>query len=108
MGSHRLGAAGWLSRSAPSNGQNARSRIVIIEDRGPLAWLFLNDNLHVVHHRHPNRPWYDLPAIYAARRDQYLRRNKACRHGNDAEVCRRHVRRAKEPVPHPLWYPPSE
>ena len=34
-----------------------RARTVIIEDRGPLAFLFLNNNLHVVHHAHPNVPW---------------------------------------------------
>jgi fatty acid desaturase len=45
-----------------------RARTVIIEDRGPLALLFLNNNLHVVHHMHPAVPWYDLPALYAAAR----------------------------------------
>ncbi|MDZ7908968.1 MAG: fatty acid desaturase [Gemmobacter sp.] len=30
-----------------------RARTVIVEDRGPLALLFLNNNLHVVHHTHP-------------------------------------------------------
>ena len=69
MGSHRLGAAGRLSRTALPSSPNARARIVITEDRGPLAWLFLNNNLHVARHRPLNRPWYDLPALYAARRD---------------------------------------
>ena len=40
----------------------ARARTVIIEDRGPLALLFLNNNFHVVHHMHPGVPWYRLPA----------------------------------------------
>ncbi len=31
----------------------ARGRTVVIEDRGVLAFLFLNNNLHVVHHMHP-------------------------------------------------------
>ncbi|HSG95671.1 MAG TPA: fatty acid desaturase, partial [Afifellaceae bacterium] len=31
----------------------ARCRTVVIEDRGPLALLFLNNNFHVVHHVHP-------------------------------------------------------
>ena len=88
--------------------ERPRARTVIIEDRGPLAWLFLNNNLHVVHHMHPNRPWYDLPALYTARRDHYLRRNETYRYGSYAEVFRRHFRRAKDPVPHPLWHPPVE
>ncbi|MGI3166204.1 fatty acid desaturase [Pseudooceanicola sp. 200-1SW] len=85
-----------------------RARTVIIEDRGPLAWLFLNNNLHVVHHMHPARPWYDLPALYAARRAHYLRRNEAYRFASYAALFRRHFRRAKDPVPHPLWHPPGE
>ena len=31
----------------------ARARTVVIESRGPLALLFLNNNFHVVHHMHP-------------------------------------------------------
>ena len=44
--------------------ERASARTVIIEDRGPLAFLFLNNNLHVVHHMHPKLPWYRLPRIY--------------------------------------------
>ncbi|WP_332835656.1 fatty acid desaturase family protein [Pseudooceanicola marinus] len=79
-----------------------------MEDRAPLAWLFLNNTLHLVHPRHPSRPWYDLPALYAVRRDHYLRRNEAYRHGSDAEVFCCPFRRARGPLPHPLWHPPAE
>lgn len=81
----------------------ARARTVIIEDRGPLAFLFLNNNLHVVHHMHPNLPWYRLPRIYFNNRDKYLRRNDGYRYASYAEVFRRHLLRAKDPVPHPLY-----
>ena len=50
------------------------ARTVIVEDRGPLALLFLNNNLHVVHHAHPGVPWYALPALYRARPDSILSR----------------------------------
>ncbi|THD84706.1 fatty acid desaturase [Aliigemmobacter aestuarii] len=80
----------------------ARARTVVIEDRGPLALLFLNNNLHVVHHTHPAVPWYRLPATYAANRDHYLRRNEGYRYASYAEVFRRYLLRAKDPVPHPL------
>lgn len=83
--------------------EKARARTVIIEDRGPLALLFLNNNFHVVHHMHPNRPWYDLPALYAKRKEHYLRRNEGYRYANYAEVFRRYFAQAKDPVPHPLW-----
>lgn len=81
----------------------ARARTVIIEDRGPLSVLFLNNNLHVVHHMHPAVPWYRLPALYAARRDHYLRRNDAYVYRGYAQIFRRYLLAAKDPVPHPLW-----
>ena len=81
---------------------HAPARTAIIEDRGPLALLFLNNNLHVVHHMHPRLPWYRLPATYAARRADYLRRNGGYAYRSYAQVFRRHLLRAKDPVPHPL------
>ncbi|MCA3447013.1 MAG: fatty acid desaturase [Rhodobacter sp.] len=83
----------------------ARARTVIIEDRGPLALLFLNNNLHVVHHMHPTVPWYRLPATYRANREHYLRRNEGYLYRSYAEVFARYLLRAKDPVPHPLWPP---
>jgi fatty acid desaturase len=83
--------------------EKSRARTVIIEDRGPLAWLFLNNNLHVVHHMHPRVPWYRLPRLYADNPDRYLRRNEGYRYRSYAEIFARHFLRAKDPVPHPLW-----
>lgn len=80
----------------------ARARTVVVEDRGPLALLFLNNNLHVVHHMHPNVAWYRLPALYAQNRDHYLRRNDGYAYRSYAEIFRAHFLRAKDPVPHPL------
>lgn len=80
-----------------------RARTVIIEDRGPLALLFLNNNFHTVHHMHPAVPWYDLPRLYAAKRDHYLRRNDGYVFATYAEIFRKYLFRAKDPVPHPVW-----
>ncbi len=85
----------------------ARARTVIVEDRGPLALLFLNNNLHVVHHMHPNVPWYRLPGLYAANRDHYLRRNESYLYGSYLDIFRAHLFRAKDPVPHPLMPEPA-
>ncbi|WP_417725960.1 fatty acid desaturase [Roseovarius sp.] len=83
--------------------ERASGRTVVIEDRGPLAWIFLNNNLHVVHHMHPEVPWYHLPALYAARREHFLRRNDGYVYRSYAQVFRSYLWRAKDPVPHPLW-----
>ncbi|WP_305969476.1 MULTISPECIES: fatty acid desaturase [unclassified Mameliella] len=83
--------------------EDARGRTVIIEDRGPLALIFLNNNLHVVHHMHAMVPWYRLPVMYRRNPERYLSRNGGYRYGSYAEVFRRYFLRAKDPVPHPLW-----
>ncbi|GAB4300591.1 MAG: fatty acid desaturase [Roseovarius sp.] len=83
--------------------ERASGRTVVIEDRGPLALIFLNNNLHVVHHMHPRVPWYRLPRLYAENRDFYLRRNGGYRYRSYGEVFARHLLRAKDPVPHPLY-----
>jgi fatty acid desaturase len=80
-----------------------RARTVIIEDRGPLALLFLNNNLHAVHHMHPKTPWYRLPGIYAARGDHYRRRNDGYVFETYGQIFRRYLFRAKDPVAHPIW-----
>jgi fatty acid desaturase len=79
--------------------ERASARSVIIEDRGPLALLFLNNNFHAVHHAHPRLPWYRLPAEYARRRDEFLRRNGGYRYRSYAEVF------GQYPVAHPIWTP---
>lgn len=83
--------------------EQARARTVVIEDRGPLALLYLNNNFHVVHHMHPQVPWYRLPALYRSNRAHYLRRNESYLYRSYAEVIGRYLFRAKDPVPHPIW-----
>ncbi|MBI1416268.1 MAG: fatty acid desaturase [Limimaricola sp.] len=83
--------------------ERAPGRTVVIEDRGPLALLFLNNNLHLVHHMHPRAPWYALPGLYRANPDRYLGRNEGYRYTSYGEVFRRYFWRAKDPVPHPIW-----
>jgi len=83
--------------------EKARGRTVIIEDRGPLALLFLNNNLHVVHHMHPAVPWYRLRRLYAANRARYLARNEGYVYRSYAEIFRRYLWAPKDPVPHPIW-----
>ncbi len=88
--------------------ERASGRTVIIEDRGPLAFLFLNNNLHVVHHMHPQVPWYRLWPLYRARRADFIRRNHGYVLDSYGEVFRRYLWRSKDPVPHPLWSRPRD
>lgn len=85
--------------------ERCRCRSVIIEDRGPLALLFLNNNYHALHHAHPKLAWYKIPSHYRARRDYYLRRNDGYSFRSYAEVMRRYFLKTKDPVAHPLYDP---
>jgi fatty acid desaturase len=79
-----------------------RARSVIVEDKGPLALLFLNNNFHAVHHAHPQVAWYKLPALYAAQTGHFQRRNDGYVFRSYAQIFRAYLFRVKDPVPHPL------
>ncbi len=83
--------------------EKLRGRTVVIEDRGLLALLFLNNNFHSVHHMHPSVAWYDLPALFRARKERFLEVNEDYYYPSYAQIFRRYLFKAKDPVPHPLW-----
>ena len=85
---------------------DAIARTVIIDDKGPLAFLFLNNNLHAVHHLHPQVAWYNLPQLYRKNAQSYDNFNEGYNYTSYADVFTRYFVKAKDPVPHPLW--PSE
>jgi fatty acid desaturase len=75
----------------------------IIVEKSILAPLFLNNNLHFVHHKQPRAAWYELPALYRARREEWQRMNEGYVFRNYLEVLRAFAFRPKEPVVHPAW-----
>jgi fatty acid desaturase len=75
-------------------------RTAVLETRSPLQLLFLNNNLHAVHHRFPTVPWYQLPTAWRERRETVLESPVYLRHGY-AEIVRRWlVRPVFAPVEH--------
>ncbi|MGR3290126.1 MAG: fatty acid desaturase [Paracoccaceae bacterium] len=82
----------------------ASGRTVVVDSRGLLSFLFLNNNLHVVHHMHPRIAWYVLPKLFSDNREHYLRRNDSYYYRSYTQIFRAHFWRAKDPVPHPLWH----
>lgn len=74
----------------------------IIVERSPLALLFLNNNLHLVHHKLPTVAWYRLPALYRERREEWLRMNGGYAYPNYFALLKAFAFRPKEPVPHPV------
>jgi fatty acid desaturase len=83
--------------------ERAAGRSVIIEDRGILAFLFLNNNFHAVHHMHPQVAWHRLPALYRARKARFLEMNRGYVYRSYGVVFARFFLRRKDPVAHPLW-----
>ena len=78
-------------------------RTAIVEGQGFFAFLFLNNNLHIVHHLHPGVPWHQLPRLYRASKAEYQAANHGYVLPSYRTVFARHFLRAKDPVPHPLW-----
>ncbi len=79
----------------------ARDGRTAIVERSLLAPLFLNNNLHLVHHKHPALPWYDLPEAYRVRRDEWRAINGGYVFSGYGALIRRFGLRMKEPVAHP-------
>lgn len=77
-----------------------------IVEAGPLlGLLFLNNNLHVVHHDHPGLPWYTLPAVYRRNRRSVLARtNGFIFRGGYLEIARRFGLRPKDMPRHPGYH----
>lgn len=78
-----------------------RRCVAIVEDRGPLALLYLNNNLHAAHHRAPTVAWYALPAFYRRNRTALLAANGGLVYRGYADVARRFLLRAHDRLVHP-------
>lgn len=74
----------------------------IIVEHSPLSFLFLNNNLHLVHHKMPTVPWYRLPALFKARREEWLAMNDGYSFPSYWALLKVYAFRAKEPVVHPF------
>jgi fatty acid desaturase len=73
-----------------------KSRTVTVEAGPFFSLLFLNNNLHALHHARPELPWYALPSL--ARRLPQPR----LRYRGYGELARRFLLRPIHPPVHPL------
>lgn len=74
----------------------------IIVEKTPLALLFLNNNLHFVHHAKPAVAWYKLPALFRERREEWVAENRGYVFQNYRAIIKSYAFKAKEPVVHPI------
>lgn len=76
-------------------------RSVLVEAGWPWRLLFLNNNLHLVHHDLPGLPWYLLPRVYSASRRAYRRRSGDFHLPGYGRLWRRHGWRPVDAPVHP-------
>ncbi|MEQ8654164.1 MAG: fatty acid desaturase [Kiloniellales bacterium] len=76
-------------------------RICVVESNLFFSLLFLYNNLHIVHHKHPGLAWYRIPARWQAKRDAYLALNGSYYFRGYGEVARRYLFTPKEHPVHP-------
>jgi fatty acid desaturase len=74
-------------------------RTAIVESGFPLRLLFLNNNLHLVHHLLPTLPWYRIPAVWFELRAELLEHNGGFFFQGYSQLAGRHALR---PVFHPV------
>ena len=67
-----------------------------------MSLLYLNNNLHSVHHCKPGIAWYRLPAHWRVQRDEVLAANGGYHYSGYAEIIRRYAFTSREPVVWPL------
>jgi fatty acid desaturase len=85
-------------RAVPAVGE--RTGIV---EAGPLmSLMYLNNNLHAVHHAKASLAWYKLPALYRERRAEFLAANGEYVFQGYWQIVLRYLLSPKEPTPHPF------
>jgi len=76
-------------------------RCAIIEAGPLMSLLYLNNNLHALHHEEPWLPWHALPSRYRSRREALLAANGGYLHRGYGALVRRHLLVPRGPVAHP-------
>lgn len=77
-------------------------RTIVIEENGFLSYVFLQNNLHSVHHKYPGLPWYKLRKTYQQERESILQENGNYVFKSYLELFKRYAWKPKEDVEHPL------
>lgn len=77
-------------------------RTIVVESNGFLSYLFLQNNLHSVHHKYPSMPWYELRQTYQQERESILQENGFYVFKSYLELFKYYAWKPKEGVVHPL------
>jgi len=81
--------------------EGVEDRTAVVENAGLLGLLFLNNNLHLLHHEQPHLPWYALPAEWRATRADLLTARAGPVYRGYLQVAVLYALRPHHPGPHP-------
>ena len=76
-------------------------RVAVVERAPVMGLLYLNNNLHAVHHSHPAEPWYRLPGLYRRNREQVLQANGGLVYAGYRDVFARFLFKPHDDLVHP-------
>jgi fatty acid desaturase len=95
---------GWVRSFAEHRyGQRPGERTAITESNLFWSVLFLNNNLHAVHHVFPKMPWWQIPGYWRAHREQILAHNGQLYFKGYWEIAQQWLLKPIFPAPHPRW-----
>jgi len=66
-------------------------RTTVIEAGLFFRLLFLNNNLHAVHHANPRAAWFELPALWARERESFASQRRDLIHAGYRDVLRKRL-----------------
>jgi fatty acid desaturase len=81
-----------------------RMRTVVVETNRFWSLLFLNNNLHIVHHAQASVPWYELPRLWRGMRVHYAG-TTLVHAGGYAAIASAHLFKPILPLEHPVRAP---
>lgn len=83
--------------------EQVKHRTAVVEAGSLMSLLFLNNNLHAVHHKYPTVPWHELPALWSEQKEQVIAENDHYHFpGGYLSVAKQWLFKRREPVVHPI------
>ncbi|MDQ0564105.1 fatty acid desaturase [Rhizobium mesoamericanum] len=76
-------------------------RTAVVENSPLFGLLFLYNNLHILHHKRPGLPWYQIPLLYRRHRKALLGINGGLVYNGYLDVARRFFLKAHDDPRHP-------
>lgn len=73
--------------------ERTEHRTAIVESGLPFSLLFLNNNLHLIHHLSPGLPWYRIPPVWRTLRAELLEYNGGFYFAGYAHIAALHATR---------------